>query len=220
MDKLGDVEMMSKNKNAKTQRLPGEYDLNIIECGNPTVRGSLNHYYAVGGNKYGNGVSQAKILKQENGWTLLKNLTVRFSDTDINYIAHDVVGTEDHVWVCDDAVNKDYKVGDNIEFNAKVYAYRRNPDKHNGQISIDFSLKELRNITKIASYNYPPIDMTKNQQEWHEHFIEDLVCNVMCLYSEHCNHTGICLSPDGWKEDAMQMLKEYDNQLEAQAKGV
>lgn len=209
---------MDKKNSTETQRPPGEFDLDVIKCGNPEVRGSLNSYYVAGGNKCGNGIFQAKILKQEKGWTLLKHLTVRFRDTDINYVFHDVVGIEDHVWVRDDVVSKDYKVGDNIEFSAKVYAYRRDPAKHRGQISTDFSLKELRNVRKIASYNYPPTDMKQNQKEWHERYIEDLVCSVMCPCSENCDHISECLRPDGWRERATQMLKDYDNQLAAQEK--
>ena len=80
-------------------------------------------------------------------------LTVRSQDFDINYIAYDVIGTEDHVWIYDENVYNSYKVGDNIEFNAKVYAYHRNPDRHNRQVSMDFSLKDLQDIKKIAGYN-------------------------------------------------------------------
>lgn len=104
-----------------------------------------------------------------------------------------MVCTEDHVWIYDDAVYKYFHAHDNIEFNAKVYAYRRNPDKHHGQATIDFSLKELENVKKIKSYSYPPADMKKNEEEWHDRCLEALVCEVLCLYSEHCYHTGICL---------------------------
>ena len=206
---------MSKEENSsKTQRLPGEFNLKTIHCGDSKTRGSLAHYYSVGGNsEYGDGVFQARIVKQENGWTLLKNLTVRFTDIDIYYVCHDVVGTEDHVWIYDDAVYKNLHVHDNIEFNAKVYAYRRNPDKHHGQTSIDFSLKELENVKKIKSYSFPPADMEKNEDEWHDCYLEECVCDVLCPYSEHCCHNGICLQPDGWKEDVIQMLKNQEKKL-------
>lgn len=82
----------------------------------------------------------------------------------------------------------------------------------------DFSLKELQNVRKIASYSYPPTDMKQNQQEWHKRYIEDLVCNVMCPYSERCDHISVCLCPDGWRDRAVQMLKDYDNQLAEQEK--
>ena len=204
--------MGKKKTNQNIQRLPGEFELDRINCGDQTVRGSLNHYYAAGGNKDGSGVFQGRILKQENGWSLLKNLTVRFHDIDINYCVHDIIGTEDHIWIFNDEVSNDYKVGDNIEFNAKVYAYRRNPEKHSGKQSMDFSLKELRNIKKLDNYSFPPEDMEENQNMWHQIFIEEIVCET-CLYSEQCYHTGICLAPPGWREDAIQMLNDYEAKL-------
>ena len=205
--------MSKKNKNAT--RLPGEFELKTINCGDPVVRGSLNHYYATGGNIDGNGTFQGKILKQDKGWTLLKNITVRFTDMDINYVFYDVVGTEDHVWIHDEEINQNYKAGDNIQFTAKVYAYRRNPDKHGGHESMDFSLKELENIKRIDDYDFPPKDMEENQNMWHQKFIEELVCET-CLYSGQCYHTGICLAPDGYRDDMIRSLTDLDNALKGE----
>jgi hypothetical protein len=168
--------------NTKEQNLPGEFDLKIIDCCDSTIRSNLGYYYAIGGNKNGNGVFKGKILKQENGWTLLKNLIISFKDIDMNNVMHDVVNIEDHIWIFDDDVFTKYKIGDNIEFTAKVYAYHRNPAKHNGKISINFSLKDIKNIKIIDEYDFPPKNIEHNQKKWHRIYIADLICDV-CPYS-------------------------------------
>ena len=111
---------VKKEQSNTAKRLPGEFELNVIHCGERAVRGSLMHYYAIGGKEGTSGIFQGKILRQENGWTLLKHLTVRFAEMDMNYNICDVVGVEDHVWIYDTNVTKNYKAGDNIEFSAST----------------------------------------------------------------------------------------------------
>lgn len=149
---------------AITHHLPGEFVLQVINYDDITIRSSLMHYYAVGGNESGDGMFQAKIIRRENGWILLKNVITRFKDINANQSIKDVVGTEDHIWIYDAYVYNHFKCGDCIQFTAKVYAYHRNPEKHNGKESYDFSLKDLDNIRKINGYEFPPSDYKKHNK--------------------------------------------------------
>ncbi len=202
--------------NKTSKRPQSEFRLNKIEIGQ-RLRGNLQHYYAEGGDKTAHGIFQGWVIEKKNGWTLLKYLTIRFREMDINYIFHDVVGIEDHIWVVDEDVYNNCEIGDYIEFTGKAYAYRRRTARVKQEGEIDFSLKDIENIRKIERYNYPPEDMEQSEQEDIQRWEDELICE-MCMYSSQCYHNGICLAPDGWFEKMHKIMDTIINTEKCQSK--
>lgn len=117
--------------------LPGEFEFDENSVGDIFVRRTLKQYYIAGGCKTPFGEFCGTVIQKENGWLLLKYITIRFGD---------VVGREDHIWICEEPVYSMCETGNRIRFNAIVYAYYRNPEKHGVEDAYDFSLKGLENV--------------------------------------------------------------------------
>lgn len=135
-----------KQKSIFKMAEPGEVKTESIEMG-ADCRQYLQWYYMEGGNIQSFAIFNAHVHKKENGNIVLTRVLVAFKDK----AGDTIYGKEDHVWIpeCPAAVSVKLAEGDNISFKAQVYAYKRTDG------SVDYSLKNLTEITKVNSYFVP-----------------------------------------------------------------
>lgn len=95
---------------------------------------------------------------------------------------------EDHVWM--EMKNLDqYHVGDCLSFEAEIYRYLKTKYRK----MIDFGIRNPQQIDKIDEYELPSDEELKLQE------VDKIICNVMCMFREHCY--GTCIANQAWRED-------------------
>lgn len=115
------------------------------------VRNGLLAYYMNGESNRAFGTFEGTIIKKENDWLLLKNITICFSCRSADGRMNEKSYSEDHVWINDQNAYASMRTGKRYTFTAIAYAYHRNPEKHpNSPDMIDLSLKNITNIRKIT----------------------------------------------------------------------
>ena len=183
---------MSKKKNSKEKKMPGEFKERVVVLGNDNYRRYLQgtYGYALGSL----GEFKGKVLIFEEAKILFKYLDVCFELGDGSFIE----GKEDHVWIYDTKPFREAGIhaGDCVSFTGEVYAYKRADN------SRDYGIKNCDNIEKIDGYELPSNEYLEEQ------FYESLVCDITCMYKDLCY--GMCIAPDGYKEGmTKQILEEH-----------
>jgi len=206
---MGKKAKKREKQESSVKRMPGEIEQEIIHIG-MDCRTSLQHYYACGGKDtaFATFKGQVSQFKSGQGY-LFKRLSVEFDDYGWNWDDH-IASSEDHVWIYDYKPFEEagIKVGDNVEFTALVYAYKRKDD------SEDYALKAPQDIKKIGEYSLP-----EEPEGISDSFLESLVCET-CMYTNHCNGL-FCLAPEGYKDAMISFLRETaDNLKQAASQGL
>jgi len=176
--------------------MAGEIDQHVVHIG-MDCRTSLQHYYACGGKDTAFAIFKGQVSQFKTGQGyLFKRLSVEFDDFGYNWDDH-ITASEDHVWIYDyEALkNAGIKVGDNVEFTALVYAYRRKDG------SEDYALKSPQNIKKIGEYS-----LSEAPGESSDSFLESLVCET-CMFTKQCNGL-FCIAPESYKAQMINSMKD------------